>query len=390
MSLSNSARIIMFLIGLVIGIGAGFIASQALYQPSQAPSPPPQIAGQTVTITKVDARTYTVTSTMTAGYIQPRWNIKISSTAGYFEANLPVLVAMAKGYFNEEGIKVTFIPVKGGAEARKQLVAKDVDFIAQSPLHAGIAISAGADVKVVVPTYKLSSVGICVASALKDRVKSVSDLRGMAVGISAFGSLTWAMINYYAIRAGLDPQRDLTIVEIGSDIAAIVTALQQGKIQAYACWTPIIYELTKRDLAYTLINPLNPEEHRKWIGESSLEAGILTRGDVINKDPELVARVVAAVKKALIYISITPSAEIAKLLLQNEETKQFVDYPEEDLIKIINLLKPGYNIYGLPDPRSWETGPYVILQKLLPDQFKPVSFEQAVDWRFSGLAASRT
>ncbi|MDT7895930.1 MAG: ABC transporter substrate-binding protein [Desulfurococcales archaeon] len=380
----------MFLIGLVIGIAAGFIASQALYNPSQTPAPSPQIAGQTVTITKLDTRTYTVTSTITAGYTQPRWNIKISSTTGYFEANLPVLVAIAKGYFNEEGIKVTFIPVKGGAEARKQLVAGDVDFIAQSPLHAGIAISAGADIRVVVPTYRLSSVGICVSSALKDRVKSVSDLRGMAIGISAFGSLTWAMVNYYAIKSGLDPQRDLTIVEIGSDIAAIVASLQQGKIQAYACWTPIIYELTKRGLAYTLINPLNPEEHRKWIGESSLEAGILTRGDVINKNPELVARVVAAVKKALLYISITPSTDIAKLLLQNEETNQFVGYPEEDLVKIIDMLKPGYNTYGLPDPRSWETGPYVILQKLLPDQFKPVSFEQAVDWRFSGLATSRS
>ena len=60
-------------------------------------------------------------------------------------------------------------------------------------------------------------------------------------------------------------------------------------------------------------------------------------------------------------------------------------YSKADLVEIIKLLKPGFNLYGLPSPSSWETGPYVKLQRALPEKFKPVTFEQAVDWRFSGI-----
>ncbi len=374
------------IIGILIGLGIGFFVfpQQAQQQPA-APAP----GAETVTVT--ETKTVTETRTVTAEAAKPmyRWNVKLSTTGGYFEANLPVLVALAKGYFDEEGINVELIIVKGGSEARKQLIAGDVDFIAQSSVHAGIAISAGADIKLVVPTFRLSTVGICVTSELKDEVKDIADLKGKAIGITRFGSLTWTMANYYLSKAGLDPEKDVTIVEIGSDLAAIVAALQQGKIQAYMCWTPVIYKLTTEGIAYTLVNPLDVEQHRKWIGESSLEAGIITRTDVIEKDPELVMRFVSAIKKALLYITTSSAEDVARTLINSDRVKQYVGYSEEDLVKIIRLLKPGYNQFGLPDPMSWDTGPYVKLQQALPDKFKPVSFEQAVDWRFSGLAGVR-
>ncbi|MEM4970499.1 MAG: ABC transporter substrate-binding protein [Sulfolobales archaeon] len=366
--------------GIVVGLAIGLLA---------VPQTPQKELG---TITGGEIRTLIVTKTMVETKIleaaKPvyKWRIKIASTGGYFEANLPVLVAMAKGYLDEEGIKVDeFVTVKGGADARKLLVAGQVDFIAQSTLHAGIAISAGADVKTIVLTYKLSSIGLCISSSLKDRVKNISDLKGLVIGISSFGSLTWAMANYYISKAGLDPNKDVTFAEIGADLPAIVAALQQGKIHAYTCFGPVLYTLTSKGIAFTLINPYDYEQHKKWIGEASLEAGILTRGDIIQRDPELILRMVNAIKKALLYIAMESPENIAKTLINNEKVKQYVGYSEEDLVGIIKTLKPGFSISGSFNPKAWETSPYVLLQQALPKEFKPVSFEQAIYWRFAGL-----
>lgn len=366
----------LLLIGLILGAVLGMYTLA-----------PRQPVAEKVTTTVTTTRTITVTETISAaGKPSYRWNVKLSTTGGYFEANLPVLVALAKGYFDEEGINLELIIVKGGSEARKQLIAGEVDFIAQSSVHAGIAVSAGANVKLIVPTFRLATVGIVVSKDLEGKVRDITDLKGMAIGITRFGSLTWAMANYYLKKAGLDPEKDVTLVEIGSDIAAIAAALQQGKIQAYMAWTPVFYKLPKEGIAFPLINPLDEETHRKWIGESSLEAGILIRAETIEKDPELVLRFVNAIKKALLYISTASAEEIADTLLKSDKTKEYVGYSKADLVEIIKLLKPGINAYGLPDPNSWETGPYVKLQQALPEKLKPVSFEQAVDWRYSGLA----
>ena len=366
---------------LIIGLIVGAVLGAYMLAPK-----PSEVGGAATTVTQTKTLTVTTTKTVTAaGKPTYRWNVKLSTTGGYFEANLPVLVALAKGYFDEEGIGLELIIVKGGSEARKQLIAGEVDFIAQSSVHAGIAISAGADVKLVVPTFRLATVGICVTKELEGKVVDIEDLKGKAIGITRFGSLTWTMANYYLKKAGLDPEKDVTIVEIGSDIAAITAALQQGKIQAYMAWTPVFYKLTKENIAFPLINPLDEETHRRWIGESSLEAGIITRGDVIEEDPELVLRFVNAIKKALLYIGTASPEEIADTLLGSDRTKEYVGYSKADLVEIIKLLKPGFNLYGLPSPSSWETGPYVKLQRALPEKFKPVTFKQAVDWRFSGI-----
>ncbi|MCS7116168.1 MAG: ABC transporter substrate-binding protein [Nitrososphaerales archaeon] len=315
---------------------------------------------------------------------EPLYETTIGVIAAYYEASLPVLVAEAMGYFDAEGVKVNFLTFPGGADARKALVAGEVQFAAQGSIHGLIARGAGADVKIVAPIYDLSTIAMFVRKELKDVVKDVSDLKGRVIGCSRFGSLTWGMAVLYLKKAGLDPAKDVTFIEVGSDPIAVTAALTAGKIDAYPAFTPITFKWLKENVAYPLIEIWKPEVHLKWIGSTvSTETSLLTREDIIKKNPELVQKVVNALKKGLSYIKTRSSSEIADVLLRNPKTaEQFAGLPKEDVLGILDLLKPGYSD-GVFTREGYMAmaGPLVEF-KIVP---KDIPFEECVDWRFAGL-----
>lgn len=316
---------------------------------------------------------------------EPLYKIKIGMITAYFESNLPVLVAIANGYFEEERVDVEIVSFKGGSEVRKALIAGEIDFGSQSSAHAGIAQNAGADLRLIVATFELSTIDILVRNELKDQIKSLSDLKGKKIGVTRFGSLTWVMANKYVSMAGLDPEKDVTIVEVGSDPAAIASALKAGEIDVYMGWTIITYKMEKEGIATPLLNILNPEQHKKYVGPASLEAGITTMGKTADEKPDLVMRVVSAIKKALIFMATHTPEEIVDVVLGNKVTAEFAGLSREDLLGMLNLMMNGFSKDGAISEVGWEYGPYNQLVKFLPEKFKPVAFDKACDIRFAGM-----
>jgi NitT/TauT family transport system substrate-binding protein len=367
-------------IGLLIG---GLVLGPVLAPPPATPvRTATQIVTQTVTMT---GPTITVTRERELP-LAPLYKVKVGTTAAYFEALTPVLVALSLGYFEEERVAVDVILFPGGAEARKAVVAGEVDFIVQSSVHVGIAQNAKADLKALLTTFEFSTIDIMVRNELKDSVKTLSDLRGRVIGVTKFGSLTWAMAVKYVAMAGLDPKKDVTIIELGSDPAAIAAALKTGKIDAFMGWTIVIYKLMKEDIAYPLLNILDPQQHVKIIGSSStMETVLAAMGKTIKEKPDLVMRMVSALKKALIYMNTHTPEEVADVILRNRKTAEIAGLPREDLVGMLKLMWEGFSKDGLLSKSGWEFGAYNELVKALPDEFKPIPFEQAIEPTFAGI-----
>ena len=316
---------------------------------------------------------------------EPLYEVKIGMITAYFEANLPVLVAIANGYFDEERVKVEIVSFKGGSEIRKALIAGEIDFGAQSSAHAGIAQNAGADLRLILATFELSTIDILVRSELKDQIKTLADLKGKKIGVTRFGSLTWVMANKYVSMAGLDPEKDVTIVEVGSDPAAIASALKAGEIDVYMGWTIITYKMQKEGIAYPLLSILDPTQHSKYVGPICLEAGITTMGSMADNNPDLVCRIVSAIKKALIFIATHTPEEIVDIILGNDVTAEFAALSREDLLGMLQLMMNGFSKDGTISKTGWEYGPYNQLVQFIPEKFKPVDFGKACDIRYAGM-----
>jgi NitT/TauT family transport system substrate-binding protein len=381
-SVAGGAVVAALVIGLLIGgLVLGPVVAPAPAVPARTIT---QIVATTVTqAVTIPGPTVTVTKEVPP---TPLYKVKIGSIAAYFEALVPVLVALSLGYFEEERLAVDVILFPGGAEVRKAVVAGEVDFGVQGSVHVGIAQNAGVDLKAVLTTFEFSTIDLLVRKELKDKVKTLPDLKGKIIGVTRFGSLTWAMAIKYVAMAGLDPKKDVTIVEVGSDLAAIAAALKTGKIDVFTGWTIVTYTMMKEDIAYPLLNILDPQQHEKYIGSTStMEAVITAMGKTIKEKPDLVMRVVSAIKKALIYMNTHTAEEVADVILRNRKTAELAGLPKEDLVGMLKLMREGFSKDGSLSKSGWEFGAYNELVKALPAEFKPIPFEQAIEPTFAGI-----
>jgi NitT/TauT family transport system substrate-binding protein len=381
-SVAGGAVVAALVIGLLIGgLVLGPVVAPAPAVPARTIT---QIVATTVTqAVTIPGPTVTVTKEVLPA---PLYKVKIGSIAAYFEALVPVLVALSLGYFEEERLAVDVILFPGGAEVRKAVVAGEVDFGAQGSVHVGIAQNAGVDLKAVLTTFEFSTIDLLVRKELKDKVKTLPDLKGKIIGVTRFGSLTWAMAIKYVAMAGLDPKKDVTIVEVGSDLAAIAAALKTGKIDVFTGWTIVTYTMMKEDIAYPLLNILDPQQHEKYIGSTStMEAVITAVGKTIKEKPDLVIRVVSAIKKALIYMNTHSAEEVADVILRNRKIAELAGLSRDELVGMLKLMREGFSKDGSLSKSGWEFGAYNELVKALPAEFKPISFEQAIEPTFAGI-----
>ncbi len=186
------------------------------------------------------------------------------------------------------------------------LTTGDIDFSgAQSQVMAGAA--RGLPVKVVgfittKPSFWLMA---------KPEIKSMSDLKGKIIGITAIGSSTDTLARALLNNSGLTPDRDVTLFGTGTT-SNILTALKGGSVDA-GMLSPPFNAMAKimgfRTLAYF-------GDHF----EQSL-SGIGTSDKMVRERPDTVKRVLRATLKSLRHIQQNPT-EVAHYIAREWRVDQ--------------------------------------------------------------------
>lgn len=312
---------------------------------------------------------------------QPPYRLKLPMVVSY-DLNLPALVAYANGYFGEEGIEVTDFVIGSGGTLRTAMIAKEFDLGLFAFVHVPIARIGGSPWKAVMSMHDLEIFSLVVRSELKDKVKSVGDLRGMTVGFSTPGAGSWYMGSLFLKKAGLDPEKDLQYVSLGGDVGVIYTALKTGKVDAFAAWEPITTRVIEEGVAYPLVRIWDRDEHKKLVGEKALALVLATREDVIKEKPDLIRRVVQAHKKGLQFIRSRTTAELVDVMLKNPKTaEQFRGLDRALIAKILDRVKPGFGDGCLSRAGFATEMDLAVEYKLVK---RPITFEEFADPTFAG------
>jgi len=336
--------------------------------------------GGTATTSPTPAASGTTTASTTPR--PPRDQVKLPSVVST-ELNLASLVAYAKDYFGEENIELTDFVLGTSSTLRAAMIAKEYDFGLFAFVHDPIARLAGSPWKTVIATYDREIFSLLVRTPLKDSVKTVADLKGKNVGVTGAGSGSWAMANVYLKKAGLAPDKDVSLVPLGGDPSAIFTALQTGKVDAIAGWEPITSRILETNAGYALVSIWDPKSHQEWTGsDHALALGLMTREDVIAAKPDLVKRMVNAHKKALEFIkSSTPDA-LADVILKNPKTaEQFSGLDRTLVVKLIERIKPGYGT-GCLSKSGFDVEMNIATTYQLVKQ--PITFQEFANTTYAG------
>jgi NitT/TauT family transport system substrate-binding protein len=153
--------------------------------------------------------------------------------------NLTVAVAQAKGFFKEEAIDAEIIRMNPNV-AITALSTGDVDYCQLFGAVVGGAI-AGLPVRIVagfLDNWPMTLIA-------QPEYKSLKDLKGKTLGISSFGATPDVGARLMLKQAGVDPEKDIKVLALGSD-AARLTALKQRVVDVVVISPPADAQMEKQ------------------------------------------------------------------------------------------------------------------------------------------------
>ncbi len=139
---------------------------------------------------------------------------------------LPLFMAFEERLFQNQGLEVEFFHFRSGTDNTLALLSKSVDLIAgafpESVLTPSIK---GMDIKMFY--------GLCNLSVYKwyskPAIKSIEDAKGKKFSVSKIGSQSDFLTRWVVRRAGLDPEKDIQVVQGGGPMERF-SALAQGAV----------------------------------------------------------------------------------------------------------------------------------------------------------------
>src|ERR1043165_7103576 len=166
---------------------------------------------------------------------------------GYSAASadqLPAWVAKDTGLFAKNGLDVQLIFFTGGTTAILALVSGDVPITQVSGPALINSAFAGSDAVFV--AAGITSLNYVLMG--KPGIKNAEQLKGGTVAISRFGSATDTIARFALKRIGLNPGKDVTIVQVGSGPERLSAALT-GRVTASFINPPSSFIAEKKGLA---------------------------------------------------------------------------------------------------------------------------------------------
>jgi ABC-type nitrate/sulfonate/bicarbonate transport system substrate-binding protein len=247
--------------------------------------------------------------------------IRISVSGSYNMIFLSAGVAQHKGFFKDESLEADIV-VMGAAPSIAALSNGDIDFtlLTGSVIRAAIR---GLPVRLAAGLMT-SSPHVLLA---REEINSVKELGGKKVGLGAFGDATHVLARTIIAHHGLDPEKQIQFLALGSDSARFA-ALQQKLADVVVTSPPWDFEGKKMGYqvlarAYEYLNyPLS---------------GVGVNVKTLQQDRQLVKKAVRSLVKASRFIRDNRE-EAVKILIAWGKVKPEHAYASYDsTVKVISM-----------------------------------------------------
>jgi NitT/TauT family transport system substrate-binding protein len=293
-----------------------------------------------------------------------RVNVAYSSISGN---NTTLWVTQEKGFFRKYGLDVQVVLIESGSTTAQSLISGDISFAHM----AGAAVLQnnlrGADAVIIAGV-----VNTLIFQLYTDKgITRPDQLRGKAVGVTRFGSSTDFAMRYALERYGLEPGKDVTIMQMGN-VPAILSALEAGKLQGAMLSPPTT--LRAKKAGFPVLADL------QMLGLEYQHTSIATTRALIKSRPELVRDFMRAYAEGIHYAKThrDETLDIIAKYLRNAD-REVLEETYENIVRTLVPEKPYPTLKGIQVMLREIGAKDPAARAAKPEQFVDMTFVKELD-----------
>ena len=225
---------------------------------------------------------------------------------------LPLTVAEQLGYFKDEGLDLKISDFAGGAQSLRAVVGGSADVVAGAYEHT-INMQAQKQALIAfVQMGRLPQISVGIATTKAASYRSPRDLKGLKVGVSAPGSSTNILFNYFISRDGLKPN-DVAVIGVGTGAGAIA-ALKNGQIDAISNADPIMTKLEQDGAIKLIADWRTVKGTEQTFGGQLPAAALYAPVRFVRENPNSIQALTTAIVRANRWIAAASATDVARVV----------------------------------------------------------------------------
>lgn len=274
-------------------------------------------------------------------------NVKIAVGGKSALLYLPVVLAERLGNFKAQGMDVELIDTAGGSKTLQALIGGSADVGSGAYEHTIEIQAKGQFLRAFVVQCRYPVYALGISKAKIASYKSIRDLKGMTVGVTAPGSGTDKFVKFLMQREGLQPS-DISVIGVGSSATALA-AMRSGKIDAISTLDPATTELEASGDIKIVVDARNAAGSQQVYGGALPSSVLYTTDEFVEKHPATVQALTNAMVKTLTWMRTASMEQIEAAI-----PPEFLKADKATYLAAFRKVREGYSPDGLFPPGSAE------------------------------------
>lgn len=285
---------------------------------------------------------------LTAGSALAQTKVTLAVGGAACLCYLPTMLAKQLGEFEKAGLNVDVVDFKGGSQSLQAVMGGSADVVSGYFDHTVNLAAKGQNLQSFVVYDRYPGFALVVSPKHTATIKSVKDLAGKKVGVSAPGSSTDFFLKYILSKNGVDPN-SIGVIGVGLGATAIAS-MEQGEIEAAIMLDPAITVLQGRHKDLTILSDTRSAKDTLAVFGGEYPGGALyTKADWIKSHEKEVQAMTNAIIATLKWIHSHTPEEIA-----DKMPPELVGKDKAGYIAALKNTLPMYSETGKMDPKGAE------------------------------------
>jgi NitT/TauT family transport system substrate-binding protein len=221
---------------------------------------------------------------------------------------LPLTIAERRNYFKDEGLDIEIADFAGGAKALQAAVGGSADVVSGAFEHTLLLQAKNQYFREFVLQGRAPQIVLAVSKKAMPNYKSVADLKGKKIGVTAPGSSTSIMASFVLAQAGLKAT-DVSFIGVGAGAGAIA-ALQSGQIDAIANLDPVMTKLDRAGDIRIVSDTRTLADTVKVFGGNMPAGCLYASQSFITKNPNTTQALTNAMVRALKWLQTASGKDL--------------------------------------------------------------------------------